>query len=78
MAWDKIGSLRKSKSGGFYIKLDKDVTLAKDSTLAVQDPRKKLSESVEAGRLSKEKAEEILAKIPEYIRYELFLTPPKG
>lgn len=70
--WTKVGTLRKSKKGGFYIKLDADVTLKKDEVLNVQDPRKKLDESVEAGRLTEAKAEEIRAKIPDYIRQEIF------
>lgn len=79
MSWAKVGTLRKSKlNGGFYIKVDNDVTLTKDSTLSVQDPRKKLQESVAAGRLSAEKAEEMAAKIPEYIRYEIYVTPPNN
>lgn len=77
MSWKKVGSLRKNSKGNFYIKLDEDVTLKKDDVVSVQDPRKKLKESVAAGRLSQEKADEIATKIPEYIRYELFLTPPK-
>lgn len=78
MAWTKVGSLRKSKhNGAFYIQVDGDVSLKKGTTLSVQDPRKKLQESVEAGRLTQERADEMLAKIPEYIRYEIFVTPPR-
>lgn len=72
--WTKVGSLRKSKSGGLYIKVDANVTLKKDSALNLQDPRKKLQSSVDAGRLTETQAEEILAKIPEYIKYEVFLV----
>lgn len=74
MGWKKVGSLRKSKKGGTYIKFDTAVSLDKDAVLQVQDPRAKLQESVEAGRLTEEKAEEILNKIPEYILREVFLV----
>lgn len=73
--WLKIGSLRKNQKGNFYIKVSADVNLSKDDVIQVQDPRKKLKESVDAGRLSEEKAAEIAAKIPEYIKYELVLPP---
>jgi len=70
--WTKVGTIRKSKKGGLYLKIDADVTLKKDEVLNMQDPRKKLDDSVAAGRLTEEKAEEIRAKIPDYIRQELY------
>lgn len=72
--WTKVGTLRKSKKGGTYMKIDTDVSLKKDDILNVQDPRKKLDESVEAGRLTEEKADEIRAKIPDYIMREVYLV----
>lgn len=72
--WTKVGSLRKSKAGNLYIKIDADVNLKKDGTLNLQDPRKKIEASVDAGRLTEEKGSEMLAKVPEYIRYDLFLV----
>lgn len=72
--WTKVGSLRKSKAGGLYIKVDANVTLKKDSALNLQDPRKKVQSGVDAGRLTETQAEEMLAKIPEYIRYDVFLV----
>ena len=70
--WTNVGSIRKSKDGKLYIKVATDVTLKKDSALQIQDPRKKLDESVTAGRLTPEKAEEMKNKIPDYIRYDIF------
>jgi hypothetical protein len=77
MAWNKVGSLRKSKEGKLYIKVDSDVTLNKDMVLSLQDPRKSLEASVAAGRIDAEKAETMKAKIPEYIRYDVFLVDNK-
>lgn len=77
MAWNKIGSLRKSKEGKLYIKVDGNVSLEKDMVLSLQDPRKSLEASVAAGRLDAEKAETMKAKIPEYIRYDVFLVDNK-
>ncbi len=75
MSWKRIGSLSKSKSGSLYIKVTEEVTLEKDSALMLQDPRKKLEASVAAGRLSEEKAAEIAAKIPEFVKYEVYVAP---
>ena len=76
MSWDKIGTLRKGNKGNFYLKIDKDVTLKAGESVQVKDPRKSLAEAVTAGRMSKEQADEMTAKVPEYIRYELYKTPP--
>lgn len=69
--WTQIGSLRKSKKGGLYIKVDADVSLKKDAALQLQDPRKKLDEAVAAGRMEQGEADEKKAKIPDYIRYNV-------
>lgn len=72
--WTKVGTLRKTKAGGQAIKIAEDVNLKKDMYLQVQDPLKKLEESVEAGRLSEDKASELAAKIPDYILGEIYLV----
>lgn len=76
MSWDKIGTLRKGEKGNFYLKLDKDVTLKAGQSVQVKDPRKSLVDAVAAGRMSQEKADEMLSKLPDWLRYDLFLTPP--
>ena len=73
--WKKIGSVRTGKTGNFYLKVDADVTLSKDDVLQLQDPRKKLRESVAAGRLDEEKATAMSEKIPTYIKYDVVLPP---
>lgn len=77
-AWKKIGSLRKSQKGSNYLKIDSDTNLKKGDVVQLQDPRKSLDAAVAAGRMSAEKAEEIKGKIPEYVRYDLVLAPPKA
>lgn len=74
MAWNKVGSIRKSKKGSLYIKFDTDVNISKDSVLQIQNPREKIQDQVKAGKLDEAKANERLAKIPEYIRQEVFLV----
>jgi hypothetical protein len=73
--WPKVGSLRKSKEGKLYLKFDAGVSVAEGGVLSLQDPRKRLDSLVESGKMSEEKAEELKAKIPEYIRYEVFQPP---
>lgn len=74
--WKKVGTMRKNDKGNTYIKIDEDITLPKGTVLQVQDPRKKLDEAVKANRMSEEKAEEIRAKIPEWLIREIVLPPP--
>lgn len=74
MAWLKVGTIRKSKKGGLYLKVESDVTLVKDAVLQIQDPRKKIKDQVAAGKLEAAKGEERLSKIPEYIRQEVYLV----
>jgi hypothetical protein len=66
MAWDKIGTIMKGKKGN-YLKITKTVTLKEGQNLQIFDPRK-----------SKFMTEERLAKLPEYVRAEVFLTPEDG
>lgn len=72
--WTKVGAVLKSKKGSLYIKIDTDVSLKKGMNLTLQDPRKKLEESVAAGRLTEEKAEEYRTKIPDFVRQDIFLV----
>lgn len=76
-AWKTVGSLRKSNKGGLYIKINEGVTLSKDDVLQLQDPRKKLQASIDAGRLTEEKGAEMIAKVPEYVKYDVVLPPKK-
>lgn len=76
--WKKFASVRAGKDGSKYIKVDQDITLKVGDIVQIQDPRKKLKDSVKAGRLSEGKAEEFAAKIPDYILSELVLPPPKN
>lgn len=75
--WKTVGSVRKNEKGNFYLKVTEGITLSKDDVLQLQDPRKKLKESVAAGRLTEERAEELANKIPEYVKYDVVLPPKK-
>jgi hypothetical protein len=73
--WTRVGSLRKGKTGNLYIKLEKDVTLTATDVLQLQDPRKVQKTLVEKGKISAEEADARIAKIPEYVRYDVVLPP---
>lgn len=76
--WKQVGSVRKSDKGAFYLKVTENVTLTKDTVLQLQDPRKRVDEFVAKGFISEEQGAERKAKIPEYIKYDLVLPPPKA
>lgn len=71
--WKKIGSLRKSKKGGLYIKLDESISLQKDTSLTLQNPRESVDRLVSSGKITAQEGETRKSKIPDYIRYEVFL-----
>lgn len=83
MAWQKIGTIRKGKAkpdgtpGNLYISIASDVTLTKGDNVRIEDPRESIKASIAAGRLTEERGQEMLAKVPDYIRYELVLPPKK-
>lgn len=65
--WTKVGSVMKKKDGtGTYIKVANDVVLKKDTYLNIQDPRKRPGITPEQ-----------LAKIPDFVKAEIFLAPPR-
>ena len=74
--WRTVGSLRKGKTGNLYLKVDGDIKTGE--VVQLQDPRKKVAAAVEAGRMSAKQGEERLAKIPDYIRYDLVIPPAKA
>jgi hypothetical protein len=75
--WARVGTLKKSKAGNLYITVEDDITLKKGATIMLKDPRKELAESKAAGRLDADKADAMIAKIPEFVRYNLSLAPDK-
>lgn len=73
--WKKVGAILKSKNGnGFYIKIDEGITLSKGQTLNVQNPRDRIQSLADSGKITEKEAEERLAKIPDFVRYEVFLV----
>lgn len=77
MAWNKVGQVLKSKKGSFYIKVEKDLTLAAGSSLQLQDPRAGFKRMAETGKISEEEAEAKAAKLPEFLKYDIFEVTDK-
>lgn len=75
--WLTCGSLRKGPDGSLYIMVTSDVTLTKGTALQLQDPRKSITKMAEKGFMTAEIAEERIAKIPEYVKYDVVLPPPR-
>lgn len=74
--WRAVGSLRKGKTGNLYLKIDGDIKTGE--VVQLQDPRKKIAAAVEAGRMTQDEADTRLAKIPDYIKYDLTIPPAKA
>ena len=78
--WVKVGTLLTSKPGKkdkYYIEVQEDVVLKKGQFLQVRDPRTSLEGAVASGKMSAEKAQEITAKIPDFVKFELILPPAR-
>ncbi|MDW8345664.1 MAG: hypothetical protein RML94_01810 [Bacteroidia bacterium] len=73
--WNKIGSILRSKNGtGFYIKMDKSVSLEKGEVLTVINPRDTVERMIQSGRWTEKEGQKRLEKIPDFVRYEIFLV----
>lgn len=77
-AWSPVGEILSSKAGKLYVKFKEDFSAPANSTLMIKDPRVSLEEAVAAGLLNEEKAQEMAAKIPEFVRYQLIKPPEKA
>lgn len=72
--WTKVGTLKKSKAGNLYISVGETVTLPKDANLMLKDPRKGLAEAKAKGRMEPEAADAAIAKIPDFVRFDVYLV----
>lgn len=72
--WRQVGSLKESKTPGqHYITLSE--SLPAGAILRLEDPRESIDRLVTLGKMDSERAEEIKAKIPSYVKYNLVLPP---
>lgn len=72
--WKNVGTLRKSKKGGLYLKITE--AIESGASITLRKPQDSIEALLTRGFITEEQAEERLAKIPEYIKYELLVAPP--
>ena len=69
-----IGTINKSKGGKLYIKADKDFTVKKGDRLVLKSKKEEILASAEAGKISDERAEELLKKL-DFVKYTIHQPP---
>lgn len=77
--WEQVGSMRQrdeSKGGGYYIKVEKDIPAG--SIIQMEKPADKIRKLAELGHIKPDEVEARLAKVPDYIKFELTLPPPRN
>lgn len=76
--WLKVGQILTKKDGnGYNVKIDADVTLKKGTYLQVTKPQDEIQRLVANGIITEEQGEERLAKIPDFVKFNLILPPAK-
>lgn len=95
--WTQVGTIRKSKKGSLYMKLDNKIENlsklknaieseiqsivngeeSKGISLQIQKPSDKLDRLLDLGYIDQTEYDRRLGSIPEYIRQEVTLPPPK-
>lgn len=76
----KFGALIKGKEGGYYVALDKELSLNVNGKafsgkyINVEDPKAKFQRMLDKGTITEEEYTEKVEKIPEYIRQELTIV----
>lgn len=81
--WLTVGtmSLKKPKEGSskkeYNFLVKEDITLKKGQYLTVQDPRETIKILLAKGFITEEQAQERLAKIPDWVKFDFVLSPQK-
>lgn len=74
--WLKVGSMLAKKDGdGYYLKIEADIPAG--CILRMEKPADRLNRLAEKGIISQDEADEKAAKIPDFVKFELILPPPK-
>jgi hypothetical protein len=69
-----VGTINKSKNGNLYINIDKGFSVNKGDRLVLKSKKQEILDSAEAGRITQERAEELLQKL-EFIKYTIHVPP---
>lgn len=71
-----IGTIRLSKEDKLYIKVDKAITLEPGDVLTLRSKKDEIAQSLKAGKISEDRAEELLEKT-SFIKYTIHKAPKK-
>jgi hypothetical protein len=69
-----IGTINKAKSGNLYINIDKDFEVKKGDRLVLKSKKEEILASVESGKISEERGEELIEKL-HFIKYTIHQPP---
>jgi hypothetical protein len=73
--WEQVGSIRKGEDGSLYMKVEKDIPAGR--SVQLKKPVDEIQRKVQMGWITQDEANERIAKVPEYIKFDLYLKPPK-
>lgn len=69
-----IGTINKSKNGKLYIDIKKDFSVKEGDRLVLKSKKEEIQASVEAGKISEERGEELQEKL-HFIKYTIHQPP---
>lgn len=74
--WKNIGTIRESKKGNLYIKIDADLNAKEGDTFMLKNKKKEILESAEKGYITEERAQELIENL-SFIKYTIVKPPNK-
>lgn len=74
--WQNVGSMRKGKEGdSYYIKVDQDIKAG--SVVRCERPAERIQRLADLGKITQDEANEKIQKVPDFVKFDLILPPPK-
>lgn len=74
-SWARLGSMLQAKSGGYYLKFEEDVTIKAGETVLLRKPADEVQRLADRGVIDQAKADERIAKIPEFVKFNMVKPP---
>jgi hypothetical protein len=71
---NNVGTINESKAGKLYINIDEDFNVKRGERLILKSKKEEILDSVQAGKISEERAEELLQKL-HFIKYTIHQPP---
>jgi hypothetical protein len=71
---NNIATINESKSGNLYIKVNRDFSVKEGATLMLKNKKQEILESAQAGKISEERAQELVEKLG-FIKYVIHMPP---